>query len=123
MALGPLLVVPLTVAVAAFGACGGSSAESAASPAAAVPARAPQVLTARHHLRTFRLERGREIELRLASGDRVEASGGSVTMGPIDFFVDPGYVAWQLRAAAPGRTQVAGRAGGRRFRVTLVVPG
>ena len=118
-----VLAVPLAAAVAVFGACGaGSSASSPESPATAAPARAPQVITAAQHGRTFRLARGREVELRLPSGAQLRSTGSAVRPAPIDFVVDPGYPAWQLSAVAPGRTVLTGRAGGQRFRLTLVVP-
>ena len=122
MAFGRLFAVPFVATAVALGACGGSAAQPPPGPATTVPAKAPQVLTARHHLRTFRLARGRAIELRLPHGADVSTAGRSVTLSPIDFFVDPGYVAWELSAVGPGRTVVTGRSGGKAFRLTLVVP-
>lgn len=121
MAFGRVLAVPFVATAVALGACGGSAAQPA-GPATTVPARAPQVLTARHHLRTFRLARGRAIELRLPHGADVSTAGRSVMLTPIDFFVDPGYVAWELSAVARGRTVLTGHSAGKRFRLTLVVP-
>jgi hypothetical protein len=123
--LGRALLVPLTAVAVAFGACGGSSAQPSDGPATTTPApsRAPQVLTARHHLRTFRLARGRDVELRLPSGALLKSIGRSVSVTQIDFVVDPGYSAWHLAAEAPGRTVLTARAGAERFRLTLVVPG
>ena len=123
MAIGRLLVVPLTVAAVALGACGGSDARPAPESAATVPAKAPQLLTARHNEKTFRLARGRSIELRLAHGAQIDSTGRAVSLVPIDFFVDPGYLAWELSAVGRGRTVVTGRSAGKRIRVTLVVPG
>jgi len=124
MAVGRLLVVPLLVTAVALGAaCGGSAARPAPESATTVPAKAPQLLTARHNLRTFRLTRGRSIELRLAHGSEIDYTGRAVSLVPIDFFVDPGYVAWELSGAAQGRAVLKGRSGGKQFRVTLVVPG
>lgn len=80
------------------------------------------MLTAHHHLKTFRLARGRAVELRLAHGSELRSSGRSVVLSPLDFFADPGYAAWELSAVGPGRTVVTGRSGGKRFRLTLVVP-
>ena len=121
MAFGRVFAVPFVATAVALGACGGSAAQPSPGPATAVPARAPQVLTARHHLRTFRLARGRAIELRLPHGAEVSTAGRSVTLSPIDFFVDPGYVAWELSAVARGRTVLTGQSVGKRFRLTLVV--
>ena len=121
MALGSIVAVPFVVTAVALGACGGSAAQPSPGPATAVPARAPQVLTTRHHLRTFRLARGRAIELRLPHGAEVSTAGRSVTLSPIDFFVDPGYVAWELSAVARGRTVLTGQSVGKRVRLTLVV--
>ena len=115
-----VLAVPLAAAVAAFGGCGAGSSESGAT---AAPARAPQVITAAQHGRTYRLARGRDVELRLSSGAQLRSTGRAVAATPIDFVVDPGYAAWQLSGVAPGRTVLIGRAGGEPFRVTLVVPG
>jgi hypothetical protein len=122
MIVGRALLVPLAAAAVAFGACGGSSAQPS-DGAAATPARAPQVITARHHLRTFRLARGRDVELRLPSGALLKSIGRSVSVTQIEFFVDPGYAAWHLGGVAPGRTVLTARAGGKAFRLTLVVPG
>ena len=123
MAVGRMLVVPLCVTAVALGACGGSDARPAPESATAVPARAPQLLTARHNEKTFRLARGRSIELRLARGAEIDSTGRAVSLVPIDFFADPGYVAWELSAVGRGRTVVTGRSAGKRIRVTLVVPG
>ena len=113
--------MPFVAAAVVLGACGGSAAQVPTGPSQAVPAKAPQVLTARHHLRSFRLARGRAIELRLAHGADVKASARSVSLTPIDFFVDPGYVAWEVTGMARGRAVLTGRSGGKQFRVTLVV--
>jgi hypothetical protein len=123
MAVGRLLVVPSVAAAVVLGACGGSAAQVPTGPSQAVPAKAPQVLMARHNLRTFRLTQGRSIELRLAHGAELASTGRAVSLTPIDFFVDPGYVAWELSGVARGRAVLKGRAGGKPFRVTLVVPG
>jgi hypothetical protein len=123
--LGRALLVPLAAVAVAFGACGGSAAQPSDGPGTTTtaPTRAPQVITAGHHLRTFRLARGRDVELRLASGALLKSAGRSVSVTQIDFVVDPGYTAWHLVAVAPGRTVVTARAGAERFRLTLVVPG
>jgi hypothetical protein len=123
MALARLLVVPLVVTAVVLGACGGSAAQLPTAPAAAVPPRAPQLLEARHRLGIFRLARGRAIELRLPHGSEVRAGGRSVRLTPIEFLVDPGYVAWELTAVAPGQTVLKGLADGKPVRLTLVVPG
>ena len=123
MAFGRLLAVPFVATAVALGACGGSAAQVPNAPAQAVPAKAPQVLTTRHHLRTLRLARGRSIELRLPHGADVRASSRSVLLTPIDFFVDPGYVAWEVTGVAKGRAVLTARSAGKQFRVTLVVPG
>lgn len=122
MASGRLLAVPFVATAVALGACGGSAAQVPTGEGQAVPTQAPQVLTARQHQKTLRLARGRSIELRLAPGARVTASGGSVSLVPIDFFADPGYVAWELSGVRPGQTVLTGRSAGKQFRVTLVVP-
>ena len=124
MAVGRALLVPLAAAAVAFGACGGSAAQPIdRSGTTTALARAPQVLTAGHHLRTFRLARGRDVELRLPSGARLKSIGRSVSVTQIEFLVDPGYSAWHLSGVAPGRTVLTARAGGEPFRLTLVVPG
>ena len=123
MAVGRLLAVPLVVTAVALSACGGSAAGPAPESGTTVPAKAPQLLTARHNLRTFRLTRGRSIELRLAHGAELDSTGRAVSLVPIDFFTDPGYVAWELSGVARGRAVLTGRSGGKQFRVTLVVPG
>ena len=125
MAVGRALLVPLAAAAVAFGACGGSAAQPIDGPGTTTTAlaRAPQVLTAGHHLRTFRLARGRDVELRLPSGARLKSIGRSVSVTQIEFLVDPGYSAWHLSGVAPGRTVLIARADGEPFRLTLVVPG
>ncbi len=129
MASRRMLAVPLVATAAALGACGGSAAQVATAPSAtatpvAQPARAPALVTARHAGRTFRLARGRDVELRLAPGAQAEVvRGRAVSLGPIDFFVDPGYTAWTLTAERPGTTVLSARSGGKRFRVTFVVRG
>jgi hypothetical protein len=125
MLAGRLLAAPFVATAVALGACGGSSAqpmEPTTAPAKSAPATAPQPITARHHLATFRLAGGRAVELRLAPGAVVRADGRSVALTPIDFLVDPGYAAWELSAVGPGRTVLTGRSDGKPFRVTLVVP-
>lgn len=123
MASGRVLVVPSVVAAVVLGACGGSAAQVPTGPSQAVPAPAPKVLTARHHLKSFRLARGRAIELRLPHGFDVKSSARSVSLTPIEFFVDPGYVAWEVTGAARGRAVLKSSSAGKPFRVTLVVPG
>jgi hypothetical protein len=133
MASRRMLAVPLVVTAVALGACGGSAAQVATAPSATTgtaattakqPAQAPQVVTARHHGRTLRLARGRDVELRLAPRAEIDVvRGRSVSLSPIDFFADPGYTAWMLTARSAGTTVLAGRSGGKPFRVTLVVPG
>ena len=121
-----LLVGPLVATAVGLGACGGSAAQpagTATGPSANVPADAPQLVTARHHGGTFRLAPGRELELRLGPRARVAARGRSVRLTQIDFVADPGYTAWALTAVTAGPTVLAGRSGGQRFRVTLVVRG
>jgi hypothetical protein len=131
MAPRRMLAVPLVATAVALGACGGSAAQVATAPSASTaatagqrPAQAPQIVTARHHGRTFRLASGRDIELRLGAGAEADVvRGRSVSLSPIDFFADPGYSAWMLTARSPGTTVVAGRSAGKPFRVTLVVRG
>lgn len=129
-----MLAVPLVATAVALGACGGSAAQVATGPSAppaataattaAEPAKAPPVVTARHHGRTLRLARGADVELRLAARAEVDVvRGRSVSLSPIDFFADPGYAAWMLTARTAGTTVLAGRSGGKPFRVTLVVRG
>ncbi len=130
-AFGRALAVPPLACAVASGASGGSPAQVATAPSATTaatataakpkPAKAPNLVSARHHGRTFTVARGRELELRLAPGAEARTTGRSVRLSPIDFFVDPGYTAWMVSAVSRGTTVLSGRSGGKAFRITLVV--
>ena len=108
----------LTAALAALAACGGSAAQPAPEPAAS-----PRVVTLRHDGRTFTLRVGRQVEIHLPHRPWVEKrpTTRAVEVYPINFFRDPGYVAWAVEGARPGRAVVVFTAGATRFDVTFVV--
>jgi hypothetical protein len=110
----------------------GATAIGGASVAGAAPA--PRAITLVHHGRSFELGAERSISLRLPnarrfwSTPRVGGGAGRVSIHPVDYIRDPGFVEWRLTAKAPGRLTLTsfGRCNDcrpivRRFRVTLVV--
>jgi hypothetical protein len=109
-------------------------AAGAGSGAGAAPA--PRAITLLHHGRTFELGAGRSISLRLPNARRFWSTprrgggSGTVSIHPVNYIRDPGFVEWSLTAKAPGRLTLTsfGRCNDctptvRRFRVTLVVVG
>jgi hypothetical protein len=109
-------------------------AAGAGSVAGAVPA--PRSITLLHHGRTFELGAGRSVSLRLPNARRFWSTprrgggSGTVSIHPVNYVRDPGFVEWRLTAKAPGRLTLTsfGRCNdctptARRFRVTLVVRG
>jgi hypothetical protein len=106
----------------------------AISAGAAAAAPAPRAITLAHHGKSFELGEGRSISLRLPnarrfwSTPRVGGGTGTVSIHPVNYIRDPGFVEWRLTAKAPGRLTLTsfGRCHDctprvRRFRVTLVV--
>ena len=104
----------------------------AAAPAiAAAPARAP--ITQASSGKTFHLAKGQTATLRLSERWRwsePSASSRVVELTPVEYFIDPGFREWTIRARKRGLATI--RAYGRpncsacaltarRFRVTIVV--
>jgi hypothetical protein len=127
-----LLVLPLLAA------CGGS--EPGAGPATTgTDAPTPETgdaITAADSGRSFTLAPGDETSLRLSSEyvwSEPSVSGGALQLSPVDYFQDPGFSEWLVRAAAPGTATIsslgepacAGQHGcpdePLRFRVTITV--
>jgi hypothetical protein len=108
----------LAAALVALAACGGSAAQPAQRETAA-----PRVVTLRHDGGTFTLRVGRQVEIHLPHWPWVERKPTSraVEVFAINFFRDPGYVAWAVEARRPGRAVVPFTAGTTRFDVTFVV--
>lgn len=87
---------------------------------------APRVVTPADDGRTVTLTPGARTQLRLPGEGRWEAptvDGEAVDLVPVLFETDPGYQAWDLAAAHPGRAGIhaAGRGDGRRFHLTVLV--
>ena len=99
--------------------------------------RAPKVVTLRHNGARLTLHKGAQVQLRLSEryrwrGPRVR--GKAVHLVPIQFFTDPGYLAWTVTARDRGKSVVTASSYGfgtrqcgpdlcaaRLFRVTFVV--
>jgi hypothetical protein len=107
-----------SLVLAAAAACGGS----AAAPAPFAK-RAPEVLTQRHHGKTFTVRVGRELSFRLPSGSDAEprASSRAVDLSRVDYVVDPGFREWIVGAQRPGRVVVSAVLGARTVRIVLLV--
>ena len=109
------------------------SVVAAATEAGASVAAPPRAITLLHHGRSFDLNVGRSVSVRLPNARRVwstprAAGGGAASIHPVNYVRDPGFVEWRVAATAPGRVTLTslGRCDDcplrvRRFRVTLVV--
>jgi predicted secreted protein len=104
----------------------------AAAPAvAAAPARAP--ITQASSGKTFHLAKGQSATLRLSGRwhwSEPAASSRIVELTPVEYFIDPGFREWTIRARRRGVATIRsyGRPNcstctltARRFRVTIVV--
>jgi hypothetical protein len=109
-------------------------AAAAAAEGASVTTPAPRAITLLHQGGTFELGARRSISLRLPNARRFWSTprrgggSGTVSIHPVNYVRDPGFVEWRLTAKAPGRLTLTsfGRCNGctplvRRFRVRLVV--
>lgn len=99
--------------------------------------RAPKVLTLRNSGARFTLHKGAQVQLHLTERYRwlePRVHGRAVRLVPIEFFRDPGYLAWTVTARARGKAIVTaagygfgtrgcdpGMCAARLFRVTFVV--
>jgi hypothetical protein len=127
-----LLVLPLLAA------CGGG--EPGAGPTSSESeAPVPETggaISATDSGRSYTLAPGDETSLRLSSEyvwSEPDVSSGAVVLSPVDYFQDPGFSEWLVRAAAPGTATIssvgepacAGQHGcpdePLRFRVTIIV--
>ena len=104
---------------------------------AALAKRAPKIVTLRNSGARFTLHKGAEVQLRLTERYRwrgPHVRGRAVRLVPIQFFRDPGYLAWTVTARARGKSVVTasgygfgtrecgpGLCAARLFRVTFVV--
>jgi hypothetical protein len=101
-----LLVLPLVAA------CGGAEpgAEPTSTGAEATTPQTGDAITAADSRRSFTLAPGDETSLRLSSAyvwSEPEVSGGAVELSPVDYFQDPGFSEWLVRAAAPGTATIS----------------
>ena len=70
---------------------------------------APKIVTMRHNGATFTMRKGAHRELRLTERYRwagLRVKGSAIRAVRIDFFRDPGYLAWDLIAQARGKAVV-----------------
>jgi len=88
----------------------------------------PRVITERDSGKTFRIAPGRERTLRL-SGRYVwtepRVTSAAVRLVQVNYFVDPGFQEWTIRARARGTARISavGRGEARRlFRIRILVP-
>ena len=115
------------VAALALAACGGGDggAPAVTAPPGAGAEPAPDAITEAHAGATFALRAGDTVPLRLTSDvawTGAEVDGGAVVLSPVDYFQDPGFREWEVRAVAPGTATVRAEGDGREpFEVVLVV--
>jgi hypothetical protein len=128
-----LLAVALLAACGAAGRGSSGTGPTPTASAAAVPV--PAVITEADGGKTFRVSPGDEPHLRL-SGQYVwtpPRATGPIQLTPIEFFRDPGYSEWTIRAQGSGTATIRSsgspncpkgstcRLGPAAFAVTLVV--
>lgn len=103
----------------------------------ALAKRAPRIVTLRNSGARFTLHKGAQVQLRLTERYRwlePRVRGRAVRLTPIEFFRDPGYLAWTVAGRARGKAVVTivgygfgarqcdpGMCAARLFRVTFVV--
>jgi hypothetical protein len=116
----------LAVALAAVTGVTAGAATGGAPPA-------PRAVTLLHHGRTFDLAVGRSVSVRLPNRRRLwtrpRVTGvGAATVVPVNYYIDPGYVEWNVKASRAGRVTLTSlgrcsecRPRVRTFRVTLVL--
>ncbi|KOG16967.1 hypothetical protein [Streptomyces viridochromogenes] len=97
------------------------------APTTATPAPAPAVLTQDDTGRTVPLPLGDATQLRLSGSWRAATptvDGTAIVLVPVDYESDPGFRAWDIRAAAPGEAvlHTTGGPGRRALRITFRVP-
>jgi predicted secreted protein len=107
--------------------CGGeASGESGAGETASQPRAAPEIITEADSGESFMLRLGSATSLRLSGNwNEPTVRGDAVELIRVDYFQDPGFSEWLLRAVRPGTATVTARAteaaAPPRFRIEITV--
>jgi predicted secreted protein len=108
--------------------CGGeASPESGAGETASQARAAPETITEADNGEAFMLRLGSATSLRLSGNNWNEPTvrGDAVELVRVDYFQDPGYSEWLLRAVRPGTATITARgtqaAAPLRFRIEITV--
>jgi predicted secreted protein len=92
--------------------CGEEGSREGAGETAPPPRAAPQTITEVDSGKSFMLSAGSETRLRL-SGEYVWSEptvhGDAVELTRVDYFRDPGFSEWAVRAVQPGTARIAAR--------------
>ena len=105
-------VVALLLAVLADGCGEEASREGGAGETAPPPHTAPQTITEVDSGESFTLAPGSETRLRLSgkySWSEPTVRGDAVELARVDYFQDPGFSEWTVRAVQPGTATIAAR--------------
>jgi predicted secreted protein len=92
------------------------------------PAATARVITERDSGKTFRIAPGHERTLRLSNRyvwTEPRVTSAAVRLIQVNYFVDPGFQEWTIRARARGTTRISAIGHGearRLFRIRIVVP-
>jgi predicted secreted protein len=107
--------------------CGGeASSESGAGETASQPRAAPETITEADSGESFMLRLGSATSLRLSgSWNEPAVRGPAVELTRVDYFQDPGFSEWLVRAVRPGTATITARgtqaAAPLRFRIEITV--
>ena len=101
--LFPLVIVALA-------ACGGGDLPSGSDTGGAPPPETGAAITAADSGETFSLAPGAEASLRLSSEyvwSEPVVEGDAIELSPVDYFQDPGFSEWLVRAVRPGTATIS----------------
>jgi predicted secreted protein len=109
--------------------CGGeASSEGGAGETASQPRAAPETITEADSGESFMLRLGSATSLRLSGNnnwDEPTVRGDAVELTRVDYFQDPGFSEWLIRAVRPGTATITARgtqaAAQLRFRIEITV--
>ncbi|HXV34659.1 MAG TPA: hypothetical protein VD769_11670 [Gaiellaceae bacterium] len=104
VALCALLLLP------AFAACGGDGPGAPETGGGSVPDAPPEAITAADSGRSFALDAGAEVPLRLSSEylwSEPQVEGDAVELSRVDYLQDPGFSEWIVLGVTPGTAAVS----------------
>lgn len=105
-----LLVLCAVALLAVLVGCGQGAGQGGTEETAPPPSAAPQTITEDDSGESFTLASGSETELQLSgeySWSEPTVRGDAVQLTRVDYFQDPGFSEWLIRAVQPGTATIA----------------